>query len=491
METPTHNHHLTVGVLDDTESTLSDAFRESQENALNSVDLKLSARQALRERLKPEKSGIGLRELDEASSEARKKVEVIAHTVVSDIQRRGFAGQGPVILDDKAAELVRYLLDWQFGAGPLERLFHEPDVEDIVINSIPVGPAQVRAEVWTYRQSGKQRESIDISPEEVQEIVNRSAASQGRSLNATTPILNAQMRNGSRINAVLDPVCDPQISVTIRIHRLVARTFDDLVLYGTLTPAAAAWLWLCVQAGLAIVVAGGTSSGKTNFLNALSRVMPPHLRVVCIEDTRELDLAIPDRVHLVTVQRPPTAGADASRVITQRQLVANALRMRPDRLILGEVRDAAAWDAIKACNTGHPGTLLTVHAEDADGVLTRLMQLCGEAPETANLPEKTLKDIVAAAFQYIVFLERRRQPDGSFHRTVAEIVELNGFVSDGLINQKPLFQTQNGKLEWTKNWPHERIKSRFYDAGFTDRDIQDALSGRVALWSDKGASPHG
>src|SRR5690349_15251951 len=121
MTTQTHSHdkRLTVGVLDDTESTLSDAFHESQESALNSIDLKLAARQVLRDRLKPEKSGITLRELDEASPETRKKVDAIARAIVSDMQRRGFAGQGPVILDDKAVEIVGYLMDWQFGAGPL------------------------------------------------------------------------------------------------------------------------------------------------------------------------------------------------------------------------------------------------------------------------------------------------------------------------------------------------------------------------------------
>ena len=476
------NNRLSIGVIDDTASSLSDSIRERQENALNSIDLKLTARQILRERLKPEKSGISLRELDEASAEIRQKVERIARAVVSDMQRRGYAGQGAVIPDDKALEILRYLMDWQFGAGPLEFLFHEQDVEDIVINSSAVTPAQSRVEVWTYRQSGKRRESVEISPEEVQEIINRNASYQGRALNTTAPIMNAQMRNGSRINAILNPVCDPQISATIRIHRLVARSFDDLVRFGTLTPAAASWLWMCVQAGLAIVVAGGTSSGKTNFLNALARLMPSHLRVVCIEDTRELDLAVPDKVYMVTVQRQPTETSDGSRNVTQRHLVANALRMRPDRIVLGEVRDAAAWDAVKACNTGHQGTLLTVHAEDAESVVTRLMQLCGEAAETANIPEKTLKDIVAAAFQQVVFLERRRQPDGSFQRTVTELVELNGFVSDGVINQKPIFRLQNGRLEWTKNWPHERTKRRLLDAGFTDKDIQDALAGRREMW---------
>ena len=135
------------------------------------------------------------------------------------------------------------------------------------------------------------------------------------------------------------------------------------------------WLWLCMQAGLSMVVGGATSSGKTNFLNALAGVMPPHLRCVVIEDTRELELSVADKVYLTTVQT-----AEGQLAITQRQLVANALRMRPDRIILGEVRDAAAWDAVKACNTGHDGTLLSVHAEDAPSVLVRLTQLCGEAP---------------------------------------------------------------------------------------------------------------
>jgi pilus assembly protein CpaF len=476
------NPRLRIAVPEDIETTMSDGFRERQESALNAIDLKLAARQALRDRLKPEKSAISLRELDEAAPETVAKVEAITRAVVSDMQRKGLAGQGTVIPDAKAQEIIAYLLDWQFGAGPLEPLFHEPDVEDIVMNSVPVTLAQSRIEVWTYRQSGKRQEPIEITPEEVQEIVNRNAAYQGRALNATSPILNAQMRNGSRVNAVLNPVCDPRISVTIRIHRLVARSFDDLVRFGTLTRPAASWLWLCVQSGLATVVAGSTSSGKTNFLNALARIMPPNLRVVCIEDTRELDLAVPDKVYLVTAQRQASESPEGSRAVTQRHLVANALRMRPDRIVLGEVRDAAAWDAVKACNTGHQGTLLTVHAEDAEGVLTRLMQLCAEAAETANVPEKTLREIVAAAFQCVVFLERRRQPDGSFRRFVSEIVELNGFVSDGVINQKSLFRMQDGQLEWTRNWPHERIKRRLHEAGFTDRDIQDALMGRVDMW---------
>jgi len=205
--------------------------------------------------------------------------------------------------------------------------------------------------------------------------------------------------------------------------------------------------------------------------------MQPDLRCVVIEDTRELNLPVHDKVYLLTMQ-----SADGNRAIAQRQLVANALRMRPDRLVLGEVRDAAAWDAVKACNTGHEGTLLTVHAEDAPGALVRLAQLCGEALETSNIPERMLREVIASAFQCVVFLERRRQPDGSFKRYVTQINEVNGHVVDGVTVQKPLFIFDDGQLQWTRQWPHERIKHRIHDAGYTDADIEAALSGQRQFW---------
>ncbi len=309
---------------------------------------------------------------------------------------------------------------------------------------------------------------MQISSGEVREIVNRNAGAQGRALNASTPILNAQMRYGagagSRICAVVDPVCDPYLSVTIRIHRLVARSFEDLVALGTLTPAAANWLRLL------IVVAGGTSSGKTNFLNAIACLMPEHLRVIVIEDTRELDLAVSDKVYWSTVQHP-----DPTRCITQRDLVKAALRARPDRIVLGEVRDGAAWDAIKATNTGHQGTLLSLHAEDAESVLLRLAQLCSEAPETHNLSVKTLKEVIASAFQIVVFLERQRMPNGSYRRLVTQINEVNGLVRDGVINQKQLFRMEGGQLVWTKAWPHERVRRRFIESRVNDNNLRSVF----------------
>ena len=246
---------------------------------------------------------------------------------------------------------------------------------------------------------------------------------------------------------------------------------------GTLSPAAAAWLYLCVRARLAMCVGGGTSSGKTHLLNAIARLIHPDERIVCIEDTRELDLAVPDKVYLRTV-----TSQDGARVVTQRQLVANALRMRPDRLVIGEVRDGAAFDALKATNTGHDGTLLTVHAESADSVPKRLIQLASEAPEAAILPERTLKEYVASAFQCIVYLERQRLPDGSTKRFVTQIVEVPGFMQNEQVSTVSLFARTSNGLEWTHAFPSERTKQRIYAAGFTDHDIEDALNGRLAGW---------
>ena len=481
-----HEHALSSARHDATDddflSPVAERALAERTQALTATPLKTQARTLFVERLKPEHSRIATQALDAAGSEVRAQVERIAWGVAKTLQERGFAARGVMLTDDDAAALVTYLMAAQFGAGELEALFHEPDVEDIVINTVPLSRSTSRVEVFTFRQSGKRRESVDMTPDEVIELVNRSARAQGRALTPMTPILNAQLLNTTRIarvNAVLDPLCDPYLSVTIRIHRLVARAFDDLVRLGTLSEAAASWLWLCVQARLAAVIGGGTASGKTNFLNALCALLPADERVVCVEDTRELDLAVEDKVYLTT-----QASADGSRNFTQRQLVANALRMRPDRIVLGEVRDAAAFDAIKATNTGHDGTLLTVHAEDAEGVIKRLMQLASEAPETAQMPERTLQDYVASAFQVVVFLKRVRQPDGSTRRFVTEITELSGFVQNGRISQQKLFERQGGALTWTRSWPHERIKTRILDAGFSQAHIEAALNGTRRLWRE-------
>jgi pilus assembly protein CpaF len=254
----------------------------------------------------------------------------------------------------------------------------------------------------------------------------------------------------------------------------VARSFADLVRMGSLSEAAADFLWLATRARLAMIVAGGTGSGKTNMLNAIARTADPDERVVVIEDTRELHLAVKDAVYMVTVQGQ----------VTQRHLVANALRMRPDRIVLGEVRGGEAWDAVKAANTGHDGTLVTVHAEDAEGAVMRFLQLCREAEETAQMPERTILEFVAAAFQVVVFLARRRQPDGSFRRGVVEIVESPGHVREGRPVLNPIFTLRDGTLTWTNYRLHDAVRQKIINAGFGERDIEAALAGKLGKWRE-------
>jgi pilus assembly protein CpaF len=472
-----------IGTIDNTISLVMQSILDERRDELAKRPIKQQARLLLSERLAPSRTKVTLRDLDDAADDTLTQVKAYCEEVVQSLVQRGHNGRGRLIGEEEAAYLVKYLMATQFGAGEFEPLFHETDVEDIVISTVSTGRRSTKVVVSTYRQSGRREEKIDVEPADVIEMVNRFARRQGRQLSPVTPILNAQMPNGARINAVLNPVCDPYLRVTIRVHRLIARTFEDLVKLGTLTVPAAAWLYLCIRAKLSMCVAGGTSSGKTNLLNALSTVINPEENLVCIEDTRELKLSTSHPAYLVAV-----TSQDGSRTVTQRQLVANALRMRPDRLILGEVRDDAAFDALKACNTGHDGTLLTVHADDADAAPARLIELAYEAPEAATLPERTLKNMVARAFQFVVFIERRTLPDGSNKRLITQINELTGHVQNDVVSQQRLFEYSPAQgLSWTKAMPHERTKRKLADAGVTEKVMLDALNGRMQPWLNPGS----
>ncbi|NJM39297.1 MAG: CpaF family protein [Anaerolineae bacterium] len=473
-----HHGSSPIGALDNSVSPIMQSILDERRDELAKRPIKQQARLLLSDRLAPSRTKVSLRDLDDAADDTLAQVKTYCEEVVQSLVQRGHAGRGRLIGDEEAAYLVKYLMATQFGAGEFEPLFHEGDVEDIVISTVPTGRRSTKVVVTTYRQSGRRDEKLDVEPADVIEMVNRFARRQGRQLSPVTPILNAQMPNGARINAVLNPVCDPYLRVTIRVHRLIARTFEDLVRLGTLSVSAAAWLYLCIRAKLSLCVAGGTSSGKTNLLNALSTVIDPGENLICIEDTRELKLSTAYPAYLVTV-----TSQDGSRTVTQRQLVANALRMRPDRLILGEVRDEAAFDALKACNTGHDGTLLTVHADDADAAPARLIELAYEAPEASTLPERTLKSMVARAFHLVVFIERRTQVDGSSRRMITQINELSGHVQNDVISQQRLFEyTPAQGLVWTKAMPQERTKRRLVDAGITEKLMLDALNGRIQPW---------
>jgi pilus assembly protein CpaF len=389
-------------------------------------------------------------ELAHPTDATRAKVETLTRQIIADY-RLAQPVQGLPVLDLPDEEIVRRVMSDVLGFGPLDPLLRDERIEEIIVNG---------SDIWVIDETGKHRVQTNAGDADgLIELINRLVATTGRQVNLANPILDAQLPDGSRLNATIAPVATPSPAMTIRRHRLVARQMQDLVQLESLTEAAAAFLNAAIQARLGILVAGGTSSGKTNFLNVLAGLFPETERVVVIEDTRELQLPIADVVY----QTVRYANAEGTGEITQRRLVQNALRMRPDRIVVGEVRGAEALDMLLAANTGHEGFLSTVHANSAGQALTRLMQLTKLAPEGSLIDDKTVAEWITEAFHLVVFL--RRDP-ASGKRRVEEIIELTGSVEQGnrILNQ-PVFARDNGALVRTP-YPlarAERLRERGVD----------------------------
>jgi pilus assembly protein CpaF len=372
-------------------------------------------------------------ELAHPTAATRQKVETLTCQIIADY-RLAQPVQGLPVLDLPDDEIVRRIVSDVLGFGPLDPLLRDERIEEIIVNG---------TDIWVIDETGKHRTQTNAGDaDSLIELINRLVAPTGRQVNLANPILDAQLPDGSRLNATIAPVATPSPSMTIRRHRLVARQMQDLVQLESLTEAAAQFLKAAIQARLGILVAGGTSSGKTNFLNVLAGLFPDGERVIVIEDTRELQLPIQDVVY----QTVRYANAEGTGEITQRRLVQNALRMRPDRIVVGEVRGAETLDMLLAANTGHEGFLSTVHANSAGQALTRLVQLTKLASEGSLIDDKTVAEWITEAFHIVAFL--RRDPF-SGKRRVEEIIELSGSVEQGnrILNQ-PIFtrDTERGDL---------------------------------------------
>lgn len=343
--------------------------------------------------------------------------------------------QGLAHLDSDIETVVQRVLSDILGFGALDSYLRNPGIEEIIVNG---------CDLWIIDERGKHfAQGVDLgSEEEIVALINRLVATTGRQVNSTHPILDAQLPDGSRINATISPIAHPSPAVTIRRHRLVARKMDDLVRLGTVNDAAAQFLTAAVQARLGILVAGGTACGKTNLINVLAAAFRQQERVIVIEDTRELQLPLRDAIYQV-VRYPNAEGRNE---IHQQRLVQNALRMRADRIIVGEVRGPEVIDMLVAANTGHEGFLSSVHANSSLEALSKLIQLAHLAPDM-TISEKTVAQWIASAFQLVVFLKRMHETN---QRLVIEISELTGGVeADSQILQQPIFVRVNGELRRT------------------------------------------
>jgi len=318
--------------------------------------------------------------------------------------------------------LVSAVVHELVGLGPLEPLLEDAGISEIMVN----GPSQIYVE----RRGRLTRTDVVFDDEaHLRRIIERILAPLGRRADEASPMADARLADGSRVNIILPPLALLGPVVTIRKFSRQPLRMDDLVRLGTLTPASAALLRACVSGRLNILVSGGTGSGKTTTLNALSSFVSPEERVITIEDAAELQL---QQAHVVTLESRP-ANLEGRGEITIRHLVRNALRMRPDRLILGEVRGSEALDLLMALNTGHDGSLSTVHANGPRDALSRLETMTLMAG--TELPLRAVREQIGSAVQLVVHQERMR--DGS--RRVTHITEITG-MSGEVVSMQDIFR---------------------------------------------------
>ena len=317
------------------------------------------------------------------------------------------------LLDELLAEI--------FGMGPLEPIMQDPTVTDILVND----PYTV------YIERNGQLEHTDIvfaDEEHLMRIIRRIVAKLGRRIDEVNPMVDARLPDGSRVNAVIPPVALDGPSISIRRFGDKPLEIDDLLAYNSIVPQMTDFLTGAIEARIGCLISGGTGAGKTTFLNALSRFIPADERVVTIEDSAELILQHRHRVRLET--RPPNA--EGAGELTQRDLVKNSLRMRPDRVIVGEVRGAEVWDMLQAMNTGHEGSLTTIHANSSTDALARLEMMVSMTG--FNLPVPVVRQYVASGISLIVHVARLR----GGKRRVTRVTEIVG-VNDGEYHVEDIF----------------------------------------------------
>ncbi len=383
-------------------SPAAEEVRESKERTDEIRDVKIRIHRRLIDEIDFKKADIELAKDRKKKSELRSKTEV---KIVS-------------LLDEEAKEmtdrdlrkrLVKEILDEALGLGPLEDLLRDPDVSEIMVNGID--------HVFVERK-GKLTltEHKFLTEDQLRAVIERIVNPLGRRIDEKSPMVDARLEDGSRVNAIIPPLAIDGPSVTIRKFAKTPLKVPDLIRFGSFTTQMAQFFEAAVLARQNIVISGGTGSGKTTLLNLLSSFVPEDERIVTIEDSAELQLP---QEHVVRLEsRPPNIEGEGA--VTIRDLVRNALRMRPDRIVVGECRAGEALDMLQAMNTGHDGSLTTVHANTPRDALSRLETLCLMAG--LDLPARAIREQIASAIDLV--FQQSRLSDGS--RRVTHISEITG-----------------------------------------------------------------
>jgi pilus assembly protein CpaF len=364
-----------------------------------------------------------------------------------------------VINRTERAKLSGNLFNEVMGLGPLEQLLRDPNITEVMVN----GPRQV------FVERGGKLFLSDVGfrdEEHVMQIIEKIVNAMGRHVDEASPMVDARLKDGSRVNIIIPPLSLVGPVITIRKFSKKPFTINDLIGFGSLTPRMANFLEACVKGNLNMMVSGGTGSGKTTLLNVLSSFIPEGQRIVTLEDAAELQL---NQTHVVTLESRP-ANMEGRGEISIRDLVKNALRMRPDRIIVGEVRGAEALDMLQAMNTGHDGSLSTAHANSPRDVIARLETMV--MMSGAEMPMLAIRSQITSALDVIVQQSRLR--DGT--RRVTSITEITGMEGDTVSMQDIFVYETDGSRD-----AQGRFNGRFRATGIRPRCIQKVRANGVAV----------
>jgi pilus assembly protein CpaF len=395
--------------------------------------------------------------LEKLATAERSRVEAEIRTLVSSL----IAETGVPLSVSERDAILGDVIDEVFGFGPLEPLLRDKTVSDILVNTYK--------QVFVER-SGK-LEQVPAAFQDDQHllrVIDRIVSGVGRRIDDSSPMVDARLPDGSRVNAIIAPLAVDGPLLSIRRFPAERLQAEDLVAFKALAPNMLEFMRHCVAAKLNILVSGGTGAGKTTLLNVLSSFISDRDRIVTIEDAAELQLRQNHVVRLET--RPPNV--EGKGAIRQRQLLINSLRMRPDRIIVGEVRGEEALDMLQAMNTGHDGSLTTVHANTPRDALSRLETMVAMA--NVNLPDKAMRQQISSAIQVVI--QQARLSDGS--RKVTSVSEITGMEGD-IITMQEIYRFDKTGLS-----PEGKVVGRFVATGVRPKVCERLRSSGIQLAPD-------
>jgi pilus assembly protein CpaF len=355
-----------------------------------------------------------------ATKSLQEKVRATVASIVEEIKDQLPASIAP-------AQLTREIIQEAIGLGPLDDLLDDNEITEIMVN----GPDKVYVE---RRGKIQLTERSFVDDAQVLAIIERIVAPIGKRIDESSPYVDARLADGSRVNAIIAPLSLKGPTITIRKFAKTPFTVADLIRFGTMTDQIADFMRICVLLRKNIIISGGTGSGKTTLLNVLSNYLPKDERIVTIEDTAELRLNQP---HVVSLEARP-ANIEGRGAVTIRDLVRNALRMRPDRIVVGECRGGESLDMLQAMNTGHDGSLTTVHSNSPRDTISRMETMVLMAG--MDLPSRAIREQIAAAVDIICHTDRLS--DGT--RRVTKISEVTGMEKDVIVMQDMFIFKQTG-----------------------------------------------